>query len=133
MNTRFDNSKSWKSADGRVTDIRDMETSHIMNTIRMFIRKPHTIMSMIVKDFDQYEDDQPFSNGPWFPELNDFNRKSAKQESMHAVTSMSHMQLIEYALHSLLVCAMRDELAARGVNVDNLFQMWAEEGRADEQ
>lgn len=132
MNTRFDNAKSWKTADGRVIEIKEMETSHIMNTLRLFIRKPYLIMSMIVKDFDEIPDNQTEQNyGPWNPHYHN-SQPNFKAESMYAVTSLTNDDLVSYAVDSALGRAMRDELASRGINVDNLLTMWKEEGIADE-
>lgn len=127
MNTRFDNAKSWKTADGRVIEIKEMETSHIMNTLRLFVRKPHLIMSMIVKDFDEIPDNQPEQTyGPWNPKHN-VSAPNFKAESMYAVTSLTNDDLVSYAVDSALGRAMRDELASRGINVENLFNIWKEE------
>lgn len=131
MITRFDNSNSWKAADGRILQIRDMETSHIMNTLRLFIRKPYLIMSMIVKDIDETADQQPQCIGPW-SKYNCIHELDIKKESMNAVTSLTHDDMTSYALESPLGRAMQDELRSRGVNVDNLLTLWKQEVELNE-
>lgn len=128
MKVRFDNPTAWTTADGRVIPVKDMETAHLLNTLRMFARKPHLVMSMIVADIDESAE-QAHYDGPWVPIHGE--ARDTRRESMRAATSMSAEQLTQYAMESALGCAMRNELVARGVNVDNLWIMWKTEELAD--
>lgn len=128
MHTRFDNATVWVTADHRHLNIKDMETSHLMNTYRMFIRKPYTVLSMLIKDFE----DAPtnYSSGAWSPDT-DQNDDIVKV-SIFTATSMTLEQLTEYATNSPLGRAIFMELANRGVNISAMVEMWKQEESSNE-
>lgn len=130
MKVRFDESKVWRTANGCTIAIADMETAHLMNTLRMFIAKPNVVMSMIAADIDNFDEDL-YYGGVWQPTSS--SAPHIKKESMWSATSMSAEELTSYAIESALGQAMRNELAARGVNVDNLLIMWKTEVTNNEQ
>lgn len=124
MVTRFDNAKYWRTQHGEMILISEMETSHLMNTIRMFIRKPYLIASMLIFDIEQNVKNGS-DDGVWTP--NQCYRADAKKDSIHNATSMNTNQLLDYAFGSPLLNEMLRELNSRGVNVGNMIQMWRHE------
>lgn len=129
MNVRFDNSKNWIAADGRIIPISELETAHLMNILRMFVRKPDVVRSMLVADIDKYCDYHD-SRGPWTPDCSD--TYDVKKESMYRATTLSPEELTEYAVNSALGNALSSELCERGVNVGNLLTTWKTEDPNDE-
>lgn len=121
MKTRFDETKYWVTGMGVVTEIPEMETSHLMNTVRMFVVKPHRTMGMLISDVER----NPVCNGtnePWTPNIRG-NVQDVRRQSISNITSMSEKELIEYTLNSPLCQAMLSELESRGVNVGNFVDM----------
>lgn len=112
MKTRFDNEKNWRTAFGQVVAIEDMETTHIMNTVRMFILKPNLTQAMLIADVESYKDSS--STTPWDPESEDIFDNIFK--SLTKITSMSAEETFNYVIACPLVCAMEHELVRRGVN-----------------
>lgn len=119
MKTKFDESKTWVNGLGKIETIVNMETSHLMNIIKMFAQKPHIIMKIIIDDIEKYE--EPNLNQAWTP--NEFNNTDFIKESINNVTSMNENQIISYALNSNLATSIFNELQSRGVNVDNFVDM----------
>lgn len=115
MRTRFDNTTHWCTRNA-ITPITEMETDHLINTVRMFIDKPERTMSMLVQDIDEG------------PDIFDYTRSAqeAKRESLYNATSMTRQNLVEFALGSPLGRAMVAELRARGVNVKNVIALTKE-------
>lgn len=120
MHTRFDNTSVWITADHRVISIKDMETTHILNTLRMLICKPHTTMSMLITDIEKSVEDATLE--PWYPSAKD--RKKCKKKSLSNATSMKPEEIIAYVIESPLCSAMLKELRNRGVNTDNMLSIW---------
>lgn len=122
MKTRFDDNVKWRTSPGEFVFIADMDTSHILNVIRMFIQKPYLITSMIVKDIEENT-----SYGPveWTP--NSCAVNSAKKQSINNITSMAEDDTIRYALESPLGQRFMYELAERGVNIENMRSIWEKE------
>ncbi|AZK44799.1 hypothetical protein [Paenibacillus lentus] len=120
MKTRFDETKRWVTSTGDVIEIVNMETTHLMNTIRMFAQKPYISMGIIVKDIERnavcYN-----ANNAWTP----FSREvvDVKKKSINNITSMNEEEIIKYSLNSPLGKAMLDELQSRGVNIQNFIEM----------
>lgn len=115
MKTRFDDNKIWLTTNNAFS-IVDMETDHLINTLKMFATKPSRVMSMLVYDIEH----NPTTITAWSP-LGDDNEIIEK--SIYNATSMSADELTAYALNSPLGIAMTDELRRRGVNVDNVITM----------
>ena len=53
MTTRFDESKYWITAGGEVIRLSDMETSHLLNTVKMLLQKPTRTQAMLVTDIER--------------------------------------------------------------------------------
>lgn len=112
MKTRFDDNQYWITAQGDCMDINDMETSHLMNTVRMLVQKPFITVNLLIKDIET------FNTRVWTPK-----KKEIKSESIKNVTSMSEREVIEYILDTPLVLAMLTVLNSRGVNIENFVNM----------
>lgn len=110
MKTRFDNTAFWFTSNGNATKITEMNTDHLMNVLRMFIKKPSCIVDMIVVDIERED------NEIWSPK-----KSAVKTASITTVTSMTESELIEYALESPLGKSIWNELTDRGVNVENVL------------
>lgn len=119
MKTRFDCPQNWIKGNGEVIPIKDMETSHLINTVRMFVRKPFMVCSMIIEDIEN-KTYSPVATA-WNP--NGSEEQNIKNESIFNVTSLTEQELTAYALQSALGCAMVNELSSRGVNTENIITM----------
>lgn len=128
MHTRFDNATVWVTADHRHLNIKDMETSHLMNTYRMFIRKPYTIISMLIKDFEDASTN--YSSEAWSPDA--AQSDDVVKISIYTATSMTSDQLTDYAINSPLGRAIYAELENRGVNISAMVEMWKQEESSNE-
>ena len=120
MKTRFDETKRWITGMGEIIEINNMETTHLMNTIRMFVQKPYISMGIIVKDIER---NKAYSqiNRAWSPDVQ--SEYDVTKASISNITSMDEGEIIEYTLNSPLGQAMLTELAVRGVNIDNFIEM----------
>lgn len=87
MKTRFDD-KCWITGNGEIIQISDMGTDHILNCLKMFIRKPDRTISMLIDDIENHPDTCPFQ--PWGNGLNDVVNKS-----INNITSMTKAELDE--------------------------------------
>lgn len=120
MKTRFDETKRWVTGMGEVVEIRDMETTHLMNTIRMFAQKPYISMGIIVKDIERNKAYSQIDRA-WSPDVqSDYD---VTKVSIMNITSMNEDEIIEYTLNSPLGQSMLAELESRGVNIDNFIEM----------
>lgn len=50
MKTRFDSAKVWRTNNDTTVSIKELETSHLMNIVRMLLRRPETVQTMLVCD-----------------------------------------------------------------------------------
>ena len=114
MKTRFDYPDVWITSRGEAVPICDMETSHLLNTVRMLIQKPNRTLSILITDIER----ATFSDVVWTP----FNVDDRKQ-SLKNVTSLSSAELIEYIQSTLLFKSMIDELQERGINTSNVLHL----------
>ena len=105
IKTRFDNSEVWETKQ-ETYEISKMETSHIINLLRMFKTKPMVILNILLDSVE--ESCFAFS-------------KNKHKAAIHEITSMSEEELIEVAMNSVLVAALCDQLEERGVNIDNIL------------
>lgn len=88
MKTRFDYSGVWITGVGEAVPVGNMETPHLLNTVRMLVQKPARTLSILVADIEH----ATFSDTVWTP----FNADDRKQ-SLKNVTSLSDAELVEYA------------------------------------
>ena len=118
MNTRFDNEKEWIT-ESEVYEIEEMETSHILNTLRLFVIKPNSVIGMLIKDIERSVMFDEMST-PWSKIF--FTKRDIKKESIRNVTSMKTDEVINYVMNTPLVNSMKKELESRGVNVENSIE-----------
>lgn len=116
MKTRFDVYGQWISAYGEVLNVSEMETTHILNVLRMLIQKPSRTLSMLITDIEANSQSGPLT--VWVPD-----RERIVSESISNVTSLSTDELKEFAKQSTLFRSMCDELCKRGVNVSNMLSI----------
>lgn len=116
MITRFDNDETWITENNDY-DIEDMETTHILNTIRLFILKPNSVIGMLIKDVEENEIEE--NSTVWQKTF--LRKRNVKKESINNITSMTDEEVKEYVMNSPLVNAMKIELEKRGVNVENII------------
>ena len=105
IKTRFDNSEVWETK-RESYEISEMETSHIINLLRMFKTKPIVILNILLDSVEE----------SCFAFL-----KSRNKAAVYEITSMSEDELIEVAMNSVLVASLCDQLEERGVNVENVL------------
>lgn len=113
MNTRFDE-EEWITAQGEYIHVSNMETTHIINTLKMLISKPLRVISMLIQDVDR-------AGLPVNDVWNRGKRSNARKESIREITKMTPDECVEYALSSPLGSAMLKELNNRGVDVENII------------
>lgn len=53
MKTRFDSAEIWRTNNDTAVSIKELETSHLMNIVRMFLRRPETVQTMLVCDIER--------------------------------------------------------------------------------
>lgn len=116
MKTRFDGSV-WIGAGGMVFAPVEMETDHLLNTVKMLKNRPAVIISMVIRDVEASPDYTPFS-----PFGADSHAELVKK-SLFNLTSMTPEEVSAYALNSPLGTAMKNELIRRGVNIENFLNM----------
>lgn len=114
MKTRFDNTKHWITSRGELIPIADMETSHLLNTVKMLIQKPTRTQAMLVIDIERAE--CPLV---WCPDYTDNRAKS-----IYNATSLTADELVEYVKGTPLFNAMLTELEHRGVNTKNTIELF---------
>lgn len=115
MKTRFDCEGVWITGFGQVLSVSEMETAHLLNTVRMLIQKPARTLSMLISDIESAS----FSETVWTA-----HNVVDKKQSLQNVTSLSDTELTEYAVNSPLFKSMIEELKSRGVNTDNLVKLY---------
>lgn len=120
MKTRFDG-KLWIGAFGVVLEVKNMETAHLLNTVKMLVQKPARVQAMLVDDiedatFEEQEAWTPSGDGD-----------SIRKKSLHNVTSLSSEELVQYVTGTTLFKTMLDELEARGVNTENIMQLYTKD------
>lgn len=116
MNTRFDGQR-WIGAFGIVFEVKEMETEHLLNTVKMLLQKPNRVQAMLVTDIES----ATFAE----PQVWTANRKEdIRKVSIHNITSLSSAELVEYVKGTPLFKAMLEELQTRGVNTENIVQLY---------
>lgn len=115
MKTRFDGTV-WIGAGGTAFLPIEMDTDHLLNTLKMLKNRPAVVVTMVVRDIESTPDCCPFS-----PFGN--SHADVVKQSLFNITSMTPEQVSAYALNSTLGTAMKAELISRGVNVENYLSM----------
>lgn len=109
MKTRFDG-KIWVMAYGVAIEVKEMETAHLLNTVKMLVQKPARVQAMLVDDM-------------WTPTGEGDTRKL----SLRNVTSLSADELTTYVTGTPLFKAMLEELETRGINTENIMQLYTKD------
>lgn len=115
MNTRFDGTH-WINAAGVSSAVSELSTAHALNTLKMLVQHPDRTLAMLLDDLES----GTYDTSPWSPAKNEI-----KIQSIRNATSMSTLELKEYALNSVLGKALATELEKRGVNVENITNIYA--------
>lgn len=116
MNTRFDG-RLWIGALGVTFKVKEMETRRLLNTVKMLLQKPALVQTMLVADIESATFAEPRA---WTP-----NRcEDIRKVSVHNITSLSTEELVEYVKGTTLFNTMLAELDARGVNTENIMQLY---------
>lgn len=120
MKTRFDG-KLWIGAFGVVFEVKKMETAHLLNVVKMLVQKPARVQAMLVDDIEDatFEEQEA-----WTPSGNE---EDIRKKSLHNATSLSSEELIQYVTSTTLFKTLLDELEARGVNTENIMQLYTKD------
>ena len=119
MNTRFDG-KIWVMAYGVAIEVKEMETAHLLNTVKMLVQKPARVQAMLVDDIERATFADPTV---WTPTGEGDTRKL----SLRNVTSLSADELTTYVTGTPLFKAMLEELETRGINTENIMQLYTKD------
>lgn len=114
MNTRFDG-RLWIGALGVTFKVKEMETRHLLNTVKMLLQKPARVQTMLVADIESATFAEPQA---WTSN----RREDIRKVSVHNITSLSAEELVEYVKGTMLA-----ELDARGVNTENIMQLYTKD------
>jgi hypothetical protein len=112
MKTRFDSAKVWRTNNDTTVSIKDLETSHLMNIVRMLLRRPETVQTMLVCDIERQ------SRNVW--KANNIVDEDAV-ESIHNATSMTPRDVIQWVQGTPLFTTIVFTLEGRGVNTSVLI------------
>ena len=119
MKTRFDG-KLWVMAYGVAIEVKEMETAHLLNTVKMLVQKPARVQAMLVDDIERATFADPTV---WTPTGEGDTRKL----SLRNVTSLSADELTTYVTGTPLFKAMLEELETRGINTENIMQLYTKD------
>lgn len=119
MKTRFDG-KIWVTAYGVAIEVKEMETAHLLNTVKMLVQKPARVQAMLVDDIERATFADPTV---WTPTGEGDTRKL----SLRNVTSLSADELTTYVTGTPLFKAMLEELETRGINTENIMQLYTKD------
>lgn len=119
MKTRFDG-KIWVMAYGVAIEVEEMETAHLLNTVKMLVQKPARVQAMLVDDIERATFADPTV---WTPTGEGDTRKL----SLRNVTSLSADELTTYVTGTPLFKAMLEELETRGINTENIMQLYTKD------
>ena len=113
MKTRFDSAKVWRTNNDTTVSIKELETSHLMNIVRMLLRRPETVQTMLVCDIERQ------SRNIW--KANNIVDEDAV-ESIHNATSMTPREVIQWVQGTPpLFTTIVFTLEGRGVNTSVLI------------
>lgn len=119
MKTRFDG-KIWVMAYGVAIEVKEMETAHLLNTVKILVQKPARVQAMLVDDIERATFADPTV---WTPTGEGDTRKL----SLRNVTSLSADELTTYVTGTPLFKAMLEELETRGINTENIMQLYTKD------
>lgn len=119
MKTRFDG-KIWVMAYGVAIEVKEMETAHLLNTVKMLVQKPARVQAMLVDDIERATFADPTV---WTPTGEGDTRKL----SLRNVTSLSADELTTYVTGTPLFKAMLEELETCGINTENIMQLYTKD------
>ena len=119
MKTRFDG-KLWIGAFGLAMEVKDVETAHLLNTVKMLLQKPARVQAMLVADIESATFAEPQA---WTAN----RREDIRKVSVHNITSLSAEELVEYVKGTTLFNTMLEELEARGVNTENIMELYTKD------
>ena len=114
MKTRFDG-KIWVMAYGVAIEVKEMETAHLLNTVKMLVQKPARVQAMLVDDIERATFADPTV---WTP---------TGEGDTRNVTSLSADELTTYVTGTPLFKAMLEELETRGINTENIMQLYTKD------
>lgn len=112
MKTRFDSAEVWRTNNDTMVSIKELETSHLMNIVRMLLRRPETVQTMLVCDIERQ------SRNVW--KANNIVDEDAI-ESIHNATSMTPREIVQWVQGTPLFTAIAITLEGRGVNTSVLI------------
>ena len=112
MKTRFDSAEVWRTNNDTMVSIKELETSHLMNIVRMLLRRPETVQTMLVCDIERQ------SRNVW--KANNIVDEDAI-ESIHNATSMTPCEIVQWVQGTPLFTAIVITLEGRGVNTSVLI------------
>ena len=112
MKTRFDSAKVWRTNNDTTVSIKELETSHLMNIVRMLLRRPETVQTMLVCDIERQ------SRNVW--KANNLVDEDAI-ESIHNATSMTPLEVVQWVQDTPLFNTIVFTLEGRGVNTSVLI------------
>lgn len=112
MKTRFDSAEVWRTNSDTKVSIKELETSHLMNIVRMLLRRPETVQTMLVCDIERQ------SRSVW--KANNIVDEDAV-ESIHNATSMTPREVVQWVQGTPLFTAIVFTLEGRGVNTSVLI------------
>lgn len=114
MNTRFDG-RLWIGALGVTFKVKEMETRHLLNTVKMLLQKPARVADI---ESATFAEPQAWTSN---------RREDIRKVSVHNITSLSAEELVEYVKGTTLFNTMLAELDARGVNTENIMQLYTKD------
>lgn len=112
MKTRFDSVEIWRTNNDTAVSIKELETSHLMNIVRMLLRRPETVQTMLVCDIERQ------SRNIW--KANNIVDEDAI-ESIHNATSMTPREVVQWVQDTPLFNTIVFTLEGRGVNTSVLI------------
>lgn len=112
MKTRFDSTEVWRTNNDTMVSIKELETSHLMNIVRMLLRRPETVQTMLVCDIERQ------SRNVW--KANNIVDEDAI-ESIHNATSMTLREVVQWVQDTPLFNTIVFTLEGRGVNTSVLI------------
>lgn len=112
MKTRFDSAEVWRTNNDTMVSIKELETSHLMNIVRMLLRRPETVQTMLVCDIERQ------SRNVW--KANNLVDEDAI-ESIHNATSMTPREVVQWVQDTPLFNTIVFTLKGRGVNTSVLI------------